>query len=809
MLKKPLFLIASLMIASGIIYAENQQHFFNITSWEKGLNNQVSEYLIPDNMGSEAQNVRINDTYGALSKRETMIQYGSAGSFAINGLHRYYRTSDSTKYLVAAGSTKIYYGTDSTGAFTVLKDSLTDGKRFSFVTYKDIVIGMNGYENDVKWDGKTQTTANTDGSRTADNLMADLGAPFAEQNTGSNLDASSWYQYKVAFYNGSTYSYSTTRSNALLTGSTVRDITLTGIPIGPTGTTQRIIYRTVGDASRAAVIADTSFYRVATISDNTTTTYNDAVTDATILADTAPTWSTVSAGSNVTPPKGRYAIIHKEKLFISGNVTNKSDIYWSDNFNPDNFASGDYIQVRPDDGDEITFMKEQLGILAIGKTNTIQKLYTEGSSDTWEVSAPFSFIGCPAAYSAANTPYGIIYLGRDGIYRFTGQSSDLISDAVTPTIRDVLSTNMDKVFGFYHKNEYHMAYTSESSGETSNNRVLVYNLVRDAYVIDTKSVNVMASLNSGDDLGVMYLGSSDTDGYVWANEGAANILTIRYKSQLDSGTYDDTRSTGDEDAPVIELAWDVTIDNMVGTFDANAGIIDRPDTSGTWESPVYEINASRLLTAQWNEILRSSGDVTLQVRTGATTGAVAVAAYSSAVTDPNGSDISGVTAAKYIQVRLNLSTSAIADTPYLYQNDSFVFKINYQKTASSLESSYLSAWKSGWKNLGADGYKKWIKRIKVFYRGTSGTITVRVQNDEGDINRTFDIDLSADGGDAPDDEYTSQGLDKVFTWFPEANSSTYPALIGQFFNFRVTETGTTDWTISRIETEFELQEIYD
>src|SRR3990167_7368747 len=123
---------------------------------------------------------------------------------------------------------------------------------------------MNGFEQPIKYDAKTDVTDNTDGHRTASDAVAELGAPFAELNTGSNLDASSWYQYKVAFYDDTTYSYSDARSNPILTGSSVRDISLTDIPLGPTGTTERYIYRTEGNASRAAVVADTDFFRVTT-----------------------------------------------------------------------------------------------------------------------------------------------------------------------------------------------------------------------------------------------------------------------------------------------------------------------------------------------------------------------------------------------------------------------------------------------------------------------------------------------------------------------------------------------------------------
>jgi len=558
-----------------------------------GMNSQVSRYLNSDKQCYTANDVRFNTVYGGLSKRPSMQPYGTAGSYAITCMHRYYSSSGTTQ-LIVSGSTYLKIGNDNDGTFTTIRDELTDGERWNFVTYQDIAIMGNGSDNIQKYDGATTTTDDTDGARTANILTADLGAPFAELNTGSNLDASKWYQYKVAFYDGTNYTYSTARSNPILTGATVRDIRLTDIPIGPSGTTVRYVYRTSGDASRAAVEADTTFYLVGTISDNSTQVLNDTTDDATAETDQAPTWSTVSGGTDVTPPVAEYLIIHSERLFTAGEQNADSDLSWSDAFNPDYYDPEDYEPIRPDDGDKITFLKVQLGILTVGKTNTIQKVYTEQSSDSnWTVSDPMSHIGCVAPYTAANSPVGILYLGRDGLYRFNGQQSVLISDAVTPEIADIFTTNFEECVGIYNENVYQMAYTSAETFESVNNRVLVFEMTRNAYSIDTKDVNAFCVFNSGDDYGTIYSGSSNADGYVYAHNIDANSVTVRTKAEMDEGTYDDARTTDNDlgTDPELEIAWDITIDEFIGTINDATGIIDRPDTDGYWESKVYNVNA--------------------------------------------------------------------------------------------------------------------------------------------------------------------------------------------------------------------------
>jgi hypothetical protein len=811
MKKLSLFVLFAYLF-SGVGFAEEATRSYVISSFEKGLNDHASPYVVGDNQGTIAQNVRFNNAYGTVAKRPSVLNYGTIGSSAaVNGLYRYYK-SDGTKKLIAASSTKLYVGDDTAGTFQTIKTGLTDGKRWQFSTYKDILIASNGYDNTQKYDGKTLITDDTEEARTATAVTADLGAPFAELDTGSNLDATSWYTWRIAYYDGSTYIYSTARTNALKTGSTFKAAKLTDVPLGPTGTTTRYIYRTEGQASQAAAEAATSYYQVGSIADNTTTTYIDNVADATITADAAPTWATVSAGVNGTPPKGKYNLIHKERLFATGNNTDPSNIYWSDLFNPDVFDPTDYVSIRRNDGDAITFLKEQLGILTVGKTNTIQKFYTEGDTSTWQASAPLSFVGCPAPYSVANTPVGIFYVGRDGLYNFNGQYSSLISDAVTPKIRDILEVALDNAWGMWFKNEYQLAYTSRSTGATHNDRVLVYDTTRDAYSVDTRNVNCFATFSSGTDFGILYEGASDTTGRIFAQEAATPILIKNLKSELDAGTFSATVSSGEETSPVLSIGEDETIDGgSAGTIDTETGIIDRLATSGTWTSPAYQINATGLTLLQWNEDLNSYGDVTFQIRTGATLGALAAASYSSSFTNPAGSDISAVTASVYIQVKISLSTSDITVTPELYVNDGYMFKITYERSGDEAETTIPSIWESGWRDFQAPGFKKWIRRIKVFYRGTDGTMTVNYRNDQDDVDNSFTIDLSQDPSantvTLGEDNYQGDNTNKIYVHYTPANTATQGAPVGQFWKLNITESGTTVWNVDKIEVLYAVEPI--
>ena len=170
-MKKLSIIFALLFLATNV--CAQHTNVYIIDDFSKLLQSHVSPYILPKNAASVARNVRGNDEYGSLAKRPTLLDYCSLGNFSVTSLHRYYK-SDDTKYLLGTGSSYIVKGDDDGGSATVLRDQLTSGARWDWVTYKDKAIGCNGTDNCQKYDGHTQTTANTDGSRSENVLTADL-----------------------------------------------------------------------------------------------------------------------------------------------------------------------------------------------------------------------------------------------------------------------------------------------------------------------------------------------------------------------------------------------------------------------------------------------------------------------------------------------------------------------------------------------------------------------------------------------------------------------------------------------------------
>jgi hypothetical protein len=386
---------------------------------------------------------------------------------------------------------------------------------------------------------------------------------------------------------------------------------------------------------------------------------------------------------------------------------------------------------------------------------------------------------------------------------FNSYQSQLISERVTPNILDISQANIDECFGTYWNNMYQLAYTSKATGGAENNRVLIYDFPTDSYSLDSKTINCMTTLESGDDYGVIYYGNSGADGYVYEEGAVEEGFRLKYKSDLDAGTFDDTGSQGTENNAILDLEWDLTWGadfQTLGYLTMGAMLTStfaREDTDGSWTSKVYRINADTVDKLYWNEDLNGTGNIEWQMKFGATEAACLSASFGSLYGTPSGSDVSSETANTYMQLRANLSTSDILYTPEVYMSDNYLVKLVYSNEGADYESTVNSQWKSGWIEP-KKGYEVTLQWIKVYYQATEGTLNVGFQNmitGAGAIDKSFNIDLAQEPPfkQTNGDWYDGNEGYKIFTYINQEQD------IGQHWQFTISDTGVTGWTIDRIE----------
>lgn len=728
-LKRILTLVLCSLFIGQVAFSQEaaKKRIFVFQDFSGGLATKISDQTTNPKYAQIAENCRLDTKLHSISKRGQIYTFGTAvtSTEAITSMHRLY-LSDLTKKLIITQGNDINVANDTAGTFSSILALGTADYRWKWVTWHNLAIGGDGYNQPVKTDGTHASY---------------LGTCYSADN-GAGAGPNGAYNYKVSFYTTSYEVLFNVASN--LVTVTDNDIDLSMIPIGPDtyvgeNIIGRKIYRSeVGGAGTYKLLTN------GTIANNTATTLTDSDADAALgaayPAGTA-TW---------TPPKGKFYCINQDRLFIANNPTNPSRVWYSKQSSHDLFETAtDYRDIRSNDGDEVTGLFNLLGILRIPKTNTWQSFYTSGDDPDadWSISDPLSSVGCDAPYSAVTSPIGIIYLSksRNGLYVFNGQSSWLLSEIVTPVITDILSSNLGNVAGEYNNNLYYMSYASSAVGGSTNNRILIYDVVGKIFTIDIFNINSFCSFSGGTDGGALYAGASDS-GKVYTFGGTSKEI-LHSKSVDLTGTFDDTRiipvvAGGDVNDPDIELAWDVDINNMVGTINAASGDVNRPDTSGTYISQVINTaGASTYDKIYWNETLASGQDITLAVRSGASSAACQVAAWSSEGSIPAGSDISAVSAGDYTQYRASLSTGSIDNTPTLNTNGGFTVKLSYNTVGSPAETAVALHWRTGDLDFGIPGYKKVLRKIYTKHSGTNGTIRITFTNENGDTDY-FDIDTS-------------------------------------------------------------------
>jgi len=727
-----ILLVLGLFATSAFSQEAAKNRIFVMNNWSGGLATKLSDQTTNPKYAQIAENIRLDTKLGSITKRPQLFTFGTAvtATEAITSIHRLY-LSDLTKKLIVTQGNDINIANDVTGVFTSILALATADYRWKWVTWHNLAIGDDGYNNPVKYDGTTATY---------------LGTCAGIDSAAGSGPVAGTYTYKVSFYTSTPVGYEVSfnvASAPVVNGAGDHDISLTQIPIGPTTYLGETV---VGRKVYRNKLADQTHWFLltnGTIANNTATTLTDSDTDAGISATAYPTTITW------TPPKCKFWVVHKNRLFGANTTANPSRIFYSKDGSHDLFETAiDYRDIRANDGDEVTGLFNLLGILRIPKTNTWQSMYTSGDDPDadWSISDPLSFVGCDAPYSAVSTPRGIIYLSksRNGIYVFNGQSSQLLSEIVTPVINDILTSNLGSVVGEYNNNLYYMAYASVTLGGSTNNRILIYDAVGNSFTIDTLNMNSFCSLSGGTDGGSLLGGASDS-GKVY--QFASTAKEIVHKTSADfTGTFDDTRIIpeivgGDLSNPTMELAWDLTIDNMVGTINAGTGIIDRPDTGGTYISPIINtVGASAYEKVYWNETLSSGQDVTIAIRGAATSAGVAGASWSSEYTSAGGSDISGLTAYEYTQYRLTLSTGDIATTPTVNSLGSYMVKLTYNTVGTASETAVALKWETGYLDF-TPGYIKALRKIIVTHAGTTGTLVIKFTNEYGE-NDQFDINLT-------------------------------------------------------------------
>ncbi len=545
-----------------------------------GMNNKADEQDLDGKFVKLAQNLRYEPEPGAVSKRPPLAKYNATVISGVGGMVGAYRLYgvNGTK-VVTAFRNGVYVGDDIAGTFTLSKTLSTTGNRMIFTTYKGLMIAGNAQDNMIVYDGSD------------DNIMWELGSCKAKIGTSTGITRT-LLSYKIGIVSGAGEYICGTVSNEIA-AAVNQSINLSFIPLGPVpATTARKVYRKSSETAGAWKL-------VATIGNNTATTYVDNTDDV--------SGGAAIGGVSDAMPKGNILRIHRERLFISGDPSNQNFIYYSNPYLPgfiQQTTNLDYLSIAPDDGDRIMGLGIQVGTMVVIKRNTIRKLFVASAASgadptTWYSEDPAVFLGASSQWSIIETAAGTVFLSKDGWYSFDGANLKRIIDEFDTA--KILPSLYTEVVSHFSAGILYAAYGDIEQAAQYNNRVMVYNFIRDKWSVDTININCFMSQDGSGDNNELFLGDS-TQGYLYRlAEGDINYK-LRTKTQANAGTLSDIYVGGTESSPTIQIGtsvaasaipiniiifWDDTVTNPGGGWTEISAVdgtfiyIDAVGTAGT------------------------------------------------------------------------------------------------------------------------------------------------------------------------------------------------------------------------------------
>lgn len=594
----------------------------------------------------------------------------------------YIKNDGSVRFHVISSSVAIADYTSSTNTITV-------------GVWIHLAIVRSGTSLKIYKNGTDVTTTTT--TAIASGTLPDIAQPL-EIGRRSISSGSNYYEGMMDEYR---ISKGTARWTADFTPSTIEytnsnsgSVNLSNIPLGPVGTGARKIYRTVGDGSTLKLLA--------TIANNTATVYTDTIADGSLGA-TMP---------SVTDdmPKGSMLQIHRERLFVSGDPSNQSYIYYSNPYLPGYIQQTngpDYMRISPEDGDVIMGIPIQLGVMVCVKKNTIRKLHitspvSGADPSTWYADDPIAWVGSPAQWSICQTPDGIIFLGWDHWYKFDGASAQPIFDEFDT--QDILDGNYNDVVSYYHNGIFLSAYTDKVTGGQVHNRIMRYNFKRQALSYDIWTSDTMTGANCfagrmGDgEPGDLYYGDS-ANGYVVKDKDVQNEYRLRTKTDANLGSTANVFVGGTENSPYLELGGIVSAssipDNVCIFWDNDT---TTPGTGWTEITSTYEGKAIKISTTSLTTSAGTSHTHTL-------TGSIPL--WSGSVVNYGDGNPGAVSAHSH-----EVSSASDASTPLPRHINYRIFKKNSSTTEYEFPDGAIimydqAAAPDGWQaqsSVGYDGY---------------------------------------------------------------------------------------------------------
>lgn len=186
---------------------------------------------------------------------------------------------------------------------------------------------------------------------------------------------------------------------------------------------------------------------------------------------------TTLAAMGGSPPHAPYGVAHKNRFWMAKG----SRLYFSDLLNVESWPVLNFIDIMPNDGDIITGMITFGDYLVIAKGHSVWMLIGE-TINTFRVRRIHSDRGCYAPRSLCIVNQMLCFVSDDGIYFSDFTQPVLISERIRKTWDGLNKRRLNLIASWFFDHKLYVAVPD--AGQQRNNRVLVYDSLRQAFAGD-------------------------------------------------------------------------------------------------------------------------------------------------------------------------------------------------------------------------------------------------------------------------------------------------------------------------------------
>lgn len=431
-----------------------------------GINTKFERSIILDNESPSCANVVFEN--GAVKTREgitkqTVSGFGSGAVFdaVFNRL-----ASDSSQTMIAfVGGSGYYFSTNTFITIPSAQSVYTSGQNINGSQYQDHLFIGNGGIIPYKYNG-------TDFTRHG--IYPPVTAPTGGSNGTGALNG--YYAWKVTYVNSQLVESDVSPVSDYKT-ITAGQATIT-IPVAPQswGVASRRVYRTV--------TSGTTFLRVATVSDNSTTSYTDNIADASL--------GTIAPSDQGVPPLYSASIYFRDRLFVN-DPSNPNLVWYSDLAEPYTFGSSNFIRIGDDSTDIVQcFGVNQNGVIVFCNESYTFIYMPDTDPNNWSVVPGNIQYGCKSPRGVAIFQDKVVFpaiqrgkfIGFAAVVGAQVQPSStfltvlnagsyLQSDKINPDMFEVQEAYVQNISAIVYKDRAFFTVT-QGSAQTQNNKIWVY-----------------------------------------------------------------------------------------------------------------------------------------------------------------------------------------------------------------------------------------------------------------------------------------------------------------------------------------------